>query len=181
MKGGLEEPSCVQRRFSDMPVKDAPYYGRREEMKKVFIVLMIICFMACAAGMATSGNASVFFKAASGGDVATVKSELQKNPKLAKVKDKKGKTALQMAAFNGHDDVITVLLGAGAEVNSRDAGGRTALMKATFNGHLSTVQLLVSKGADVNAKNNDGKTALMVANGKGNKNIADFLRKSGAK
>lgn len=44
-------------------------------------------------------------------------------------------TALVIAAGNGHADVLTLLLAAGAEVDVRDSRGATALMHAVHGGH----------------------------------------------
>jgi hypothetical protein len=55
--------------------------------------------------------------------------------------------ALQEAAHKGSIKVLTALLDAGAEVNSRDCCGDTALHRAVAGGHLGAVLLLVKRGA----------------------------------
>ena len=64
-----------------------------------------------------------------------------------------GETALQAAAGKGHNEILKLLLGAGADVSAPalSYGGRTALQAAAGNGHDETVKLLLSDNADVNA------------------------------
>jgi ankyrin repeat protein len=55
------------------------------------------------------------------------------------------------------------LLGAGADVNARDAYGATALMNAAHSGNMEMVDTLLAAGAEVDAKDELGWTALMKA------------------
>ena len=57
--------------------------------------------------------------------------------------------------------MVTILLKAGAEVNTKDKMGATALMVAAQNGHIEIVYTLLKVGAEVNAKYNEGGTALI--------------------
>jgi ankyrin repeat protein len=56
-------------------------------------------------------------------------------------------TPLQIAASHGYNDIIRLLLAAGADVNARDAEGLTALDLARRSDHPSTVKLLLDNGA----------------------------------
>lgn len=58
-----------------------------------------------------------------------------------------GATPLMVAAFEGHEDVVRILLEAGADVNAKDAEGNTALSLATTRGHQDVIKLLKAKGA----------------------------------
>ncbi len=60
-----------------------------------------------------------------------------------------GHSALVMAAFADHPDVVEVLLEAGANPDSF-GGGYTALHAAALRGNLGTVNLLLAGGADPN-------------------------------
>ena len=55
------------------------------------------------------------------------------------------------AAGNGHEAVVKLLIGKGADVKTAAAGkaGRTALQVAAEHGHEAAVKLLIDKGADV--------------------------------
>lgn len=61
--------------------------------------------------------------------------------------DHKDRTALMVAAVNGHDKTIAWLLQQGADVSPEDSFGETALSLAAGQGHLETVRLLLNHGA----------------------------------
>lgn len=65
-----------------------------------------------------------------------------------------GRTALAVAAGNGHIKIVEALLNSNANVNERDEYfGVTALSWAVSEGHLDIVRLLLRAGADDKAKN----------------------------
>jgi len=78
------------------------------------------------------------------------------------------RTLLHLAARNGNDEVVSILLAKGAPVNSRDTGGATPLNLACEEGapkkktkqYIKTIETLLSCGADVNARNGLGYTPL---------------------
>ena len=80
-----------------------------------------------------------------------------------KVED--GRTALHMAAENGHENVVQHLLTQGADFNAESADGRTPLQLALESGNESIAHLLIQRGADVNANFPSGETPLSVAVG----------------
>ncbi len=73
-------------------------------------------------------------------------------------------TALHLAANNGKLDIVTALLGAGADVNAVTNDGKTALMAAAArsNGAAEIVELLLKSGAKKDCKDAEGKTALQM-------------------
>ena len=56
-------------------------------------------------------------------------------------------------------DKIRALLGAGADIEARDANGKTALMYAAIADDHQAARILVQLGANINAKDNKGQTA----------------------
>ena len=68
-----------------------------------------------------------------------------------------------MAASQGHERVVDLLLQRGAEINLQSSAGYTALMLAAFHGHERVVELLLRRGAEINLQKSDGVTALMNA------------------
>jgi len=92
-------------------------------------------------------------------------------------KAEEGVAPLHVAAQEGHNQVIELLIDNGADVNSKDGDEGTPLHMAAANGHKGIAELLIVKGADVNAKIVDGGTPLDYAEAE----IADLLRKHGGK
>ncbi|MEQ9406807.1 MAG: protein kinase [Fuerstiella sp.] len=70
-----------------------------------------------------------------------------------------GDTPLIGAAQGGHDQVISLLLAYGAELDLQDQDGWTALHHAAWHGHTRTVHLLISRGADLSTRNQAEQTA----------------------
>jgi ankyrin repeat protein/predicted nucleotidyltransferase len=94
--------------------------------------------------------------------------------------DKNGSTALLVATYNGHKEIVELLLEKGADIEAKSNKGNTALLFAAFNGHKEIVELLLEKGADIEAKNNNGDTALLWAAFNEHKEIVELLLEKGA-
>jgi ankyrin repeat protein len=113
--------------------------------------------------------ADAFLRAASRGDLETVKKLLTGNPDLIFSRDMYGSTALKRAAdaintHGGHKDVVKFLLDKGADVNAHaNVEKLTPLHVAAAAGNKAIVELLLVHGADVNAKDGRGKTPLFYA------------------
>src|SRR6185503_10770718 len=70
-------------------------------------------------------DATVILAAARGGDLARIRAELARDPRLAVHGDETGNTALHEAASNGHLEIVIALLDAGARVDAvRSDGAR---------------------------------------------------------
>ncbi len=81
--------------------------------------------------------------------------------------DEVGVTPSHAAAGNGHRDIVSALLGHGANVNAKDKRGATPLLRAAANGHTETIRLLLDKGARLKAQDISGANALMLATNHG--------------
>ena len=84
-----------------------------------------------------------------------------------------------MACFNGHKDVVQLLLKyIRIELNARDNGGTTAFTWACKNGHKDVVKLLLdhSEGIELNARNYcRGWTAFKIACRYGQTDVVKLL------
>eukprot|EP00058_Branchiostoma_floridae_P000396 XP_002585884.1 hypothetical protein BRAFLDRAFT_85068 [Branchiostoma floridae] len=68
-----------------------------------------------------------------------------------------GQTALMLAVSHGRQEIVKMLIDAGAEVNLQDEDGSTALMCASEHGHLEIVKLLLAQpGCDATITDNGG-------------------------
>ncbi|KAL2394477.1 hypothetical protein ABEF95_000922 [Exophiala dermatitidis] len=86
-------------------------------------------------------------------------------------------TPLQAASYGGAIDIMSVLVGAGADINTH-----SALQAAVFGGHLDATKFLLEHGADVNAACAEvfGCTALQAAAYKGDEELVGVLLRAGA-
>ena len=78
-------------------------------------------------------------------------------------RDGDGRSALHMAAFQGHAAIVAALLDAGADVHARDASESTALLEAARGASLAAFDALLEAGADANAVDGQGRNALLLA------------------
>ena len=74
---------------------------------------------------------------------------------------------LHSAVAGGHEDVVGVLVDAGADVNATQRHGWAPLHGAARNGSLASVERLLAAGADPAARNDDGTTAADLARAAG--------------
>ncbi|WP_404479165.1 ankyrin repeat domain-containing protein [Novosphingobium sp. BL-52-GroH] len=83
------------------------------------------------------------------------------------------------AARSGRDDMIPILLDAGADIEGFDTKGHSALVLATYHGLEETAALLLDRGADPNGATASGSPLMGVAF-KGHMVIARRLLAAGA-
>eukprot|EP00966_Prymnesium_polylepis_P143522 3313267-Prymnesium_polylepis.1 len=67
------------------------------------------------------------------------------------------------AAAEGHGELITVLVGLGAEVKLCDDRGSDAMLWAASSGQLEAVTALSEAGASLETRNDAGETPLLAA------------------
>jgi ankyrin repeat protein len=113
--------------------------------------------------------------AAAGGNLFKVSLLLKGNPVLVSSKDGNGHTPLYLAAFQGHKNVVELLLAHRAEINVKDNNGSTPLHAAAYQGYRGLAELLLTKGANVNATDNSGSTPLHYAALRGKRDIVELL------
>lgn len=99
----------------------------------------------------------LFFAAAKTGNEEVI-NEFLKYGFPVDVRNKDGYTPLMMAAYYGHQNIVTTLISKGADRCARDNKGNTALMGAMFKLEWSIVKQLRKTDCDVNAKQTGQKT-----------------------
>ena len=77
--------------------------------------------------------------------------------------DKYETTLLMWAAKNGHNELVEVLIKAGADINKKDKIGESALITACFWEQPKIAKIIINAGGNVNITNNYGTTPLITA------------------
>ena len=124
----------------------------------------------------------IFIKAAGQGDLPLINICFDNGIALDINNDHnaRGRNALMEAAYNGHIEIVKLLIVKDANVNSKTISGETALMFASISGHLIIVEFLLNQGADVNAKDIWDETALLCSTAMGHIEVVECLLNSGA-
>jgi uncharacterized protein len=122
------------------------------------------------------------FEAAAVGRTERVGQLVGEDPGVAQAWSSDGFTALHLASFFGHAEIVDLLLDAGAEVDvpARNPMRVTPLHSAAASGHVGIATRLVERGADVNARQEGGFTPLHSAGQNGDQETARLLLKHGA-
>ncbi|XP_054166727.1 ankyrin repeat domain-containing protein 17-like isoform X2 [Oppia nitens] len=90
-------------------------------------------------------------------------------------------TALTLACAGGHEELVSLLLNRGSEIEHRDKKGFTPLMLSATAGHLNVVEILLNNGADMEAQSERTKdTALSLACSSGRYEVVELLLSRGA-
>ena len=96
------------------------------------------------------------------------------------VRDADGKTALHLAAENGHAEAAGFLIEKKANVDAKTNGGATPLFYAVQKDHTEIAKALIAAGADVNAHSNEYAYPLHWAANNGDFDIVKLLVAKGA-
>ncbi|XP_078171686.1 ankyrin repeat family protein [Carex rostrata] len=90
-------------------------------------------------------------------------------------KDSQGRTALHMAAANGHLAIVDYLIKNGADVNVTNLEKNTPLHWACLNGHMEVIKALIIAGANVSVLNSHERTPVDEAVCKGKLEVVDAI------
>ncbi|MGH2997075.1 MAG: ankyrin repeat domain-containing protein [Gaiellaceae bacterium] len=122
------------------------------------------------------------FEAAAVGRVERVRELLDHDPARGCTWSPDGFTALHLAAFFGHPDVVELLLALEVDVDppSRNALRVTPLQSAAASNETAVARRLLDAGADANVRSNGGFTPLHAAAQNGNAELVRLLLERGA-
>ena len=124
--------------------------------------------------------------AAQRGDIEAVKNALTMGANV-NARNEAGQNPLYFSVWNDHTEIVKILISNGAELNPKGLIKFTPLYSAAGGkAGKETIELLIAKGADLNFIRDRGEalgneTSLDRAIRKGRIQIADLLRKNGAK
>lgn len=96
-------------------------------------------------------------RACARGEYDGVKQRLEERPEDLNVADYAGNTPLQIAAINGCEDIVKLLIEAGCNLDCVNYDKDTPLLDAVDNGHLEVVKLLLSAGVNPRKANVNGE------------------------
>jgi ankyrin repeat protein len=119
-------------------------------------------------------------------DAATLKTLLQLGASAKQITSRYDGTALIAAAHLGHDEVVKLLIEAGAPLDHVNNLGWTALIESIVLGqggprHVATLTALVRAGANVNLADRNGQTPLQLARQRRYQAMTAILEQAGAK
>lgn len=83
------------------------------------------------------------------------------------------------AAEGDSPEIVTLLIKAGADLNTRNNDGETALIAAVKRGHVETTRLLLMAGADVKIRDAEGRSALDWAEDRNRTYLAQIIAIAG--
>lgn len=89
-------------------------------------------------------------------------------------------SALTLACYKGHLDMVRFLLEAGADQEHKTDEMHTALMEASMDGHVEVARLLLDSGAQVNMPTDSFESPLTLAACGGHVDLAMLLIERGA-
>lgn len=119
-----------------------------------------------------------FLSACRSGNTASVKQQLIDNRALILVQEEgTQRSAVHVAAEEGHTELLEVLLAYGADLGDMDGRLQTPLHVASAAGHLEAVQFLVSRGVE-STTDRRGWTALNCAMDAGHTEVVEALLSS---
>jgi len=119
------------------------------------------------------------YEAAKDGDLHAAFIAIQKGADPGSQHDIRKETALHVAAYAGHKDMVVFLVQVGANIDCQTRLGRTALHLATLSVQLQNraemATFLLSSGANRSLRDMDGKTARDYALEEGQFDLADLM------
>ncbi|KAI9710899.1 MAG: hypothetical protein M1820_002334 [Bogoriella megaspora] len=126
-------------------------------------------------------KAPAIVRAAQSGSRMEILRLLEQRVDIEQRHEMSGRTALAVAAHCGNEEVVSLLLQRGAQVDVQDSLKRTPLHLAASRDHFNIVQLLLEDHASVDAVGPHGKTALRLAADNGHHDVVELLLQNRAR
>jgi ankyrin repeat protein len=142
-----------------------------------FYALFTIWLLHPVSALAQKGVTRPIHEAAKAGETAKLGEILDATPDAWKLKDDAGNPPLHVAAWEGENEAVALLLDRGADIAARGFDEWTAQHLAARGGHAKTCQLLLERGADRDALNGVDRNALKTATNAATRQV---LKKEGA-
>src|SRR5512136_1913391 len=151
---------------------------RRTAMRSRTILIFLICTLMAIPAVLT---AQEMLDAVKAGDLARVRSLVEKDPGIVNARNAGGQTILFAAVSFGRLDIAEFLVSKGANVNEKSNFHLTPLDVACVrNVPLEIVRFLVEKGADINFVSEYMGRPLDLALDTENVAVIDYLKSRGA-
>ncbi|XP_070515069.1 ankyrin repeat domain-containing protein 17 isoform X3 [Cardiocondyla obscurior] len=119
-------------------------------------------------------------EAASAGHVQVAKILLERGAGINTHSNEFKESALTLACYKGHLEMVRFLLEAGADQEHKTDEMHTALMEASMDGHVEVARLLLDSGAQVNMPTDSFESPLTLAACGGHVDLAMLLIERGA-
>jgi ankyrin repeat protein/tetratricopeptide (TPR) repeat protein len=129
---------------------------------------------------AADNNWTPLHRAAWNGQLVVARFLLENGANVDQPSGTERKTALVLAAAQGHKSMVELLLARGASPNAKEEYGNMALHEAAAKGFVTVVEVLLANKAELESRNNSGETPLHRAASAGQAGIAETLLKRGA-
>ena len=126
-------------------------------------------------------KAPAIVRAAQSGSRMQISRLLEQRVDIEERHEMSGRTALAVAAHCGNEEVVSLLLQRGAQVDVLDSSDMTPLHLAASRDHYGIVQLLVDDHANVDAIGPNGKTPLRLAADSGHHDVVEILLQNRAR
>ena len=124
-----------------------------------------------------------FMNAVTQGDITSVEALIENGVDINFRHDETGLTALMLAVFASHKDIVDLLVEKRIKIESKDNNGWTSLMWTVSLGNRDLIKFLLDSYADIDLidlADNDNVTPLMLSISVGYGEIAELLVERGA-
>jgi uncharacterized protein len=144
------------------------------------VSIFAVLFWTLAAAFGARAQPSLdLLRAAERGDITAARNALARGGEL-EGRDAAGRTALLIAAYQGHAETVALLLEAGADPRSQDAQKNDIIGIVAVTGRLDILLLSLARGAALTARNRYGGIPIIPASHYGHVEIVRALIGAGS-